>query len=80
MKIILTTTVTAIVFFLGLQTYESARFHEISVTCEATRVDDAACVSLGPLGRVNPAALRFWVSSFIDHGTDLPHTLRDALG
>jgi hypothetical protein len=34
MKIILTTTVTAIVFFLGLQTYESARFHEISVTVD----------------------------------------------
>ncbi len=75
MKRALGTVGIIVVAILGLQTYESARLHEVSLTCVADEGESSDCVSLGPLGVVNPSGFEFWVTRFIDHGAELSWTL-----
>lgn len=77
MKSILSTAVIALLVVLGFQTQESARAHRVSFTCGATEVENAACVSFGPLGAVNSSSIRFWITEFIDHGVELPNTIQN---
>jgi hypothetical protein len=79
MKLLLTMAGIAVIVFLGLQTQETARAHKVSVSCVAADADGGDCVSLGPLGAVKPSGVEFWVTSFIDHGVELPWTLGDML-
>lgn len=79
MKTILTTAAIAIAIFLVLETHQSARAHQISVTCEAAEIEDAACMSLGPIGAVNWSGVRFWTTKFIDHGVQLPRVIQNAI-
>lgn len=79
MKKILSTAGIVLVLFLGFQTYESASANQISVTCEADEAESSGCVSLGPLGSLNPSGIQLWIRTFIRHGLELPTALETAL-
>ena len=79
MNRILPTVALTLVLLLALQTYGSAKTHHISVTCQAAEVENAACMSLGPLGTLNRSSIRFWITKFIDHGINLPKTIQNTV-
>ncbi len=79
MKLILSMTAIMLISLIGFQTLESARTHEISITCEAEQLDSETCISLGPIGTMNPSGVEFWVRGFITHTAELPSKLRDGL-
>ncbi len=79
MKKILSTAGIVLVLFLGFQTHESASANQISVTCEADEAESSGCVSLGPLGSLNPSGIQLWIRMFIRHGLELPKALETAL-
>ena len=79
MKKILSTAGIILVLFLGFQTHESANANQISVTCEADEAESSGCVSLGPLGSLNPSGIQLWIRTFIRRGLELPKALETAL-
>jgi hypothetical protein len=79
MKILLTVAGIVLIGFLGLQTRETAKARNVSLTCVAAEAESIDCVSLGPLGGVNPSGVEFWVTSFIDRSVELPRALGDML-
>ena len=79
MKLILTTAAVILILVLVLQTRESAMANKISVVCEAAEVESAECMSFGPLGALNRSGIRFWATTFVHHGIELPQVLRDSL-
>ena len=79
MKTIVTTAAIILLLVLWLQTSASARANRVSVACEPAEGESAECLSLGPLGGVNPSGIRFWITSFIHHGAEIPRELQDVL-
>jgi hypothetical protein len=79
MKTFLVMVILGVAIYLGFETYDSARFYEVSLSCVEAEAKDSRCVSLGPLGVVNTAGVEFWVVSFIDHGIDIPVKLRNKM-
>jgi hypothetical protein len=79
MKKILSIAGIVLVLILGLQTHESARAQEVSVTCKGEEAASPECVRLGPLGSLNPSGVRFWLKTFVRHGLELPQGVETAL-
>ena len=79
MKMILTTAFVALILLLGLQTHTTAQANQISVTCEAGYAESSACVSLGPLGSLNPSGIQLWTRMFISHAVELPKAVMASL-
>jgi hypothetical protein len=76
MKEILALAVIVLGLFLGLQTHETAKANQISLSCGAHTAERSECVSLGPLA-VNLSGVEFWVREFVHHALELPQSLSD---
>jgi hypothetical protein len=63
-----------IVVLLTIQSYETASARAGTFSCAAAEAELLGCISLGPLGAVNPAHANLWFSSFVEHGKKLPNT------
>jgi len=76
MQNFLMTATVGVAVFLGIQTHETVTRYGVSLTCGASQ---AACVSLGPLGGVNAAGVRFWMRTFVHHGAAIPNSVENLL-
>jgi hypothetical protein len=78
MKTIVATAAIGLAVVLGLQTYHSARSHNVAISCKAIQASD--CLTLGSIGGVRKSGIRFVAKTFIRHGRDLPSRTRESIG
>jgi len=77
MKTIIATAAIVLIVVLGLQTYESARFHNVEISCTAAEASD--CLALGSAGGVRKSRIEFVAKTFIRHGRELPSRARESI-
>jgi hypothetical protein len=77
MKTIIATGAIVLVVALGQQTYETARFHNVAISCNAAQASD--CLALGSVGGVRKSGIQFVAKTFIRHGRELPSRARESI-
>lgn len=79
MKAILAIATIVLVIVLGLQTYESARFHKAAIICDAAETSGPECVGLGSVGSVRKSGVVFVAEAFVRHARALPSEIRERI-
>jgi hypothetical protein len=79
MKAFMGTAAIALLLALGVQTYESARFHKAAIVCHPDDTSTSDCIGLGPVGGVRKSGIRLVGRIFVRSGRELPSRIRESI-